>query len=64
MVQPERWKRYAYQKETTGTSNDSLQLCPFSKWELLLKEKNLLPERVNSFIKSSSLWYRKSLLPH
>ena len=27
------------QRENTGSSNDSLQLCPFSKWELLLKER-------------------------
>ena len=40
----------AHQRETTGSSNDSLQLLPFSKWELLLKGKNLLPEGVNSFL--------------
>ena len=42
--------RYVSQRETTGSSNDSLQLGPFSKWELLLKGKNLLPEGVNSFL--------------
>ena len=30
---------YAHQRETTVLSNDSLQLHPFSKWELLLKER-------------------------
>ena len=30
-----RWKRYTQQRETTGSSSDSLQLHPFSKWELL-----------------------------
>ena len=28
-----------HQRETTVSSNDSLQLRPFSKWELLLKER-------------------------
>ena len=32
-------KSDAYQRETTGSSRDSLQLCPFSKWELLLKDR-------------------------
>ena len=32
-------KKYAHQRETTGSSSDSLRLCPFSKWELLLKER-------------------------
>ena len=31
-------KKYAHQRETTGTSSDSLQSRPFSKKELLLKE--------------------------
>ena len=31
--------KYAHQRETTGLSNDSLQLRLFSKWELLLKER-------------------------
>ena len=31
---------YAHQWETTGSSSDSNQLWPFSKWELLLKERN------------------------
>ena len=30
-------KCYAHQRETTGSSSDSIQLRPFSKWELLLK---------------------------
>ena len=34
----------AHQRETSVSSNDSPQLCPFSKWE------NLLPEVVNSFL--------------
>ena len=32
-------KSYAHLRETTGSNNDSLQLHPFSKWELLLKER-------------------------
>ena len=34
MTKPERCKRYALQGETTETCSDSLQLRPFSKWEL------------------------------
>ena len=50
--------------ETTVSSNYSLQVCPFSKWELLLKERICSQrERILSF-KSSSLRYGKSLLPH
>ena len=30
---------YAYQRETSGSSSDSLQSCHLSKWELLLKER-------------------------
>ena len=38
-------------KQTTGSSNDILQLRPFSKWEgTSLKGKNLLPEGANSFL--------------
>ena len=36
-------KNYAHQRETSGTSSDSLQLRPFSKWELLLKEQKFAP---------------------
>ena len=32
-------KKLAHQRETTGSSSDSLQLRPFSKWELLLKDR-------------------------
>ena len=32
-------KSYVHQRETTGTSNDSLQLRPFLKWEILLKKR-------------------------
>ena len=42
-------EKNTHQRETTGSSSDSLQLGPFSKWELL-KEKNLLPEGANSFL--------------
>ena len=57
-------KSYAHQRETAVSSNDSLQLCPFSKWELLLKERICSQrERILSF-KSSSLRYVKSLLPY
>ena len=39
------------------------QLCPFSKWERLLKERICSQgERILSFT-SSSLWYDESLLP-
>ena len=58
---PERWKTYAHQRETTGSSSDSLQLRPFSKWELLIKERICSQrKRILSF-KSSSLWYGNSL---
>ena len=43
-------KKYAHQRETTVSSNDSLQLCPFSKMGISLKGKNLLPEGANSFL--------------
>ena len=56
-------KSYAHQREITGSSSVSLQVRPFSKWELLLKERICSQrERILSF-KSSSLWYGKSLLP-
>ena len=57
-------EKYAHQRETTGSSSDSLHLHPFSKWELLLKER-ISPQRqlILSF-KISSYWYGKSLLPH
>ena len=35
----QRWKSYEHRRETTVSSNDSLQLRHFSKWELLLKER-------------------------
>ena len=34
MLEPERCKSYTHQRETTVSSNDSLPLRPFSKWEL------------------------------
>ena len=37
-AQPDSCKSYAHQRETTGSSSGSLQLCPFPKCELLLKE--------------------------
>ena len=53
-------KSYAHQRKTSGASSDPPHLRPFSKWELLLKEricsqrertslkgKNLLPEGAN-----------------
>ena len=47
-------KKYAHQRETTGSSNDSLQLHPFSNWELLLKERICSRrERILSFMSSS-----------
>ena len=49
--------RYAHQRETTESSIYSLQLHPFSKWKLLLKERICSQsERILSF-KRSSLWY-------
>ena len=30
---------YAHQRETSVSSNDSLQVRPFSKWELLLRKE-------------------------
>ena len=56
--------RMLHQRETTGSSSDSLHLRPYSKLELLLKERiRSQRERILSF-KSSSLWYGKSLLPY
>ena len=52
------------QWETTTSTNDSLQLRRFLKWELLLKERICSQrDRILSF-KSSSLRYGKSPLPH
>ena len=42
--------RSAHQRETTESSDDSLQLCSFSKMGTSLKGKNLLPEGANSFL--------------
>ena len=39
MVSSEPRKSYAHQMETTGSSNDSYYLHPFSKWQLFLKER-------------------------
>ena len=36
-------KSYAQQMETAGSSSDSHQLRPFSKWEFLLKGRNPVP---------------------
>ena len=53
---------YAHQSQTTWSSNDSLQLCPCSKWKLLSKERIFSQrERILSF-KSGSLLYGKSLI--
>ena len=57
-------KSYTLQMESTGSVCDSLQLRPFSKWELLLKERICSLWEPILFFKSSSLWYEKSLLPH
>ena len=46
---------YAHQTETTVSSNDSLQLHPFSKWELLLKERICSQSEGILSFKSSSL---------
>ena len=62
IAKPDRAKSYAHQRETTGSGNDSFHLRPFSKWELLLKERICSQrERILSFM-SSFLWYGKSLL--
>ena len=42
VVKPECEKNYTHQRETTGSSSDSLRLCTFSKWKLLLKERSEL----------------------
>ena len=42
-------KSYAHQRETTGSSNDSLQLRLF-KMGTSLEGKHLLPEGANSFL--------------
>ena len=45
-------------------SSDSHQLCPFSKWGLLFKERICSQrEQILSF-KSSPFWYEKRLLLH
>ena len=43
-------KSYAHLRETTGSNSDSLQLRPFLKWELILKERICSQrERILSF---------------
>ena len=44
---PERWKGYTHQRETTGSSNDSLELHPFSNRNFSQREQIL------SFMSSS-----------
>ena len=47
-------KSYAHQREVTGSNSASLQLLPFSKWELLLKERiRSQRERILSFMRNS-----------
>ena len=41
--------------------SDSLQLRPFSKWELLLEERICSQRERIYFFKNSTLWYGKSL---
>ena len=53
-----------HQRETTGSSNDSLQLLPFSKWDLLLKERISSQRKRILSLMSSSLKYGKSLISH
>ena len=48
-------KLYAHQRETTGSGSDSLQLRPFSKWKLLLKERTCSQRERILFFKSNSL---------
>ena len=50
-------KSYAHRRETTGSSIDSLHLLPFSKRELLLKERIFSQREWILSFKSSSLWY-------
>ena len=47
---PEGRKSYAHQRETTGSSSDSLQIASLFKFGTSLKRKNLLPEGPNSFL--------------
>ena len=49
-------KVYAHQRETTGSSSDSLHLRPFFKLEIFLKGKNLLPE-LSEFFPLSAVLY-------
>ena len=50
-------KKYAHERETTGSNSGSLQLRPILKWEFLLKERNC-SQRVRIFsFKSSSVPY-------
>ena len=54
----QQWRKSnAHQRETTVSSNDSLQLRPFSKWELLLKERICSQRERSLSFKSSSLRY-------
>ena len=48
-------KSYAHQRETTVSSINSLQLCPFSKWTIF-RGKNLLPEEASSFLSGSKFF--------
>ena len=48
-------KSYPHQRETTRSSNDSVQLHPFFEMGITFKGKNLLPEGRNSFFKEEFL---------
>ena len=59
-----RLKKLRTSRETTGSSSDSFHLHSFSKWELLLEERICSQREQILSLKSSSLRYGKSLLPH
>ena len=53
MAQPQRWKRYAHKGDYSIKQIFS-SVCPFSKWELLLKERiSSQRERILFFMSSS-----------
>ena len=58
-----QWRKdYAHQRETTGTSINSLQSRPFT-YRNSLKGKNLLPEGANSILQEQFLMVCKIVLP-
>ena len=57
-------KSYAHQRETTGSRSEIFQLRPFSKWELLLKERICFQGSEFFPLRAVPYGMEKSLLPH